>query len=72
MSIDVTINYGVFGDVETNFTANTREAKQAFAARFGFATAGFSCRKSYTQEYMDWLDSQGLCYNMEFKKQELN
>lgn len=72
MSIDITVNYGVFGDTEVKYTANTHEAKVLFSELMGHGCVGFKAKKSYTQHYFDKFEDAGLCWNMEFRDLELD
>jgi hypothetical protein len=59
---DFTFSSPDFNATEITVVANTPDAKQYLAERFGFACVGINIRKSAMPEFVDSFEFQGLTY----------
>jgi hypothetical protein len=60
---DFTFSPADFNSTEITVVANTPDAKQYLAERFGFACVSINIRKSAAPEFADSFEFQGLSYN---------
>ena len=60
---DFTFSPADFNATEITVVANTTEAKEYLAERYGFACVAINIRKSAAPEFADSFEFQGLSYS---------
>lgn len=60
---DFTFLVSNFNSTEITVVANSKDAKQYLAERYGFACVSLNVRKSAAPELADSFEFQGLSYN---------
>jgi hypothetical protein len=61
--VDFTFLASDFNSTEITVVANTQDAKQYLAERYGAACVSLNVRKSAAPEFADSFEFQGLSYN---------